>query len=445
MPTSAADPTSRTATPPARPRRRWYQFTLRTVGVWMVLLCLLLGSFAWWRDRAERQRKVVEELRGLGATVAYRIFSLTKRPGIHDGLMYKVDSHDEFFLCSWLRHALGDNFVYNVDRIKLTDSPAFYQTPSATRELTLRLLQKCPHIKELTIEGNVVRVTDLKETPFLQSLEILHIDTVSRDSRGGLTEDDLEVLGQAASLQELCIERQLFPDAGLAHLQDCRRLQILLFTDTNMGDEGLRHVSELTELVQLHVSRALITDAGLRHLHKLSQLQYLSLAGNTISGEGLADVGPQIFLRFLSVDQTNFTDEALRHLKQFPRLASLDITNTKVSGSGIPYLAGLPELGEISLYGCPVTDASLVGIEIPHGWRMIQLDGTSITDNGFCALKIPKSVNQIYLTGTKVTDASLDHLQTLPNLSHVGVSDTKVTPAGVKRFQASHPNCQVYD
>src|SRR5205807_1790586 len=66
-------------TPQPRPRRRWYQFTLRTAGVWMVLLCLLLGSFAWWRDRAERQRKVVEELRELGASVQYRYFSLWER------------------------------------------------------------------------------------------------------------------------------------------------------------------------------------------------------------------------------------------------------------------------------------------------------------------------------------------------------------------------------
>ena len=51
----------------AKPRRRWYQFTLRTAGVWIALFCLLLGSFTWWRDRDERQRKVEEEWRGLGA------------------------------------------------------------------------------------------------------------------------------------------------------------------------------------------------------------------------------------------------------------------------------------------------------------------------------------------------------------------------------------------
>ena len=380
----------KTPSPPSvKPRRRWYQFTLRTAGVWIALFCLLLGSFAWWRDRAERQRKVVEELRALGATVEYRYSSLTKRPGIHDGFNYAVSSQDEFFLCSWLRRALGDNFVYNVDRVMLTDSPAFFQSPSATRDLILHLLQKCPHIKELKVEGNVVRVVDLKETPFLQSLEILHICTVSSDSRGGLTDNDLQVLGRATSLQELCIERQLFDDAGLKHLQNCRQLQILLFTDTNMGDEGLRHVSEITGLVQLHMHRALITDAGLKHLHKLSQVQYLTLAGNAISGEGLADVGPQSRLQWLCLDHTNFTDDALRYLKQFPKLASLDITETKVAGPGIRHLEGLQELHELSLYGCPVTDESLMRIEIPNGWQMIHLSGTNITDKGFCAPEAP--------------------------------------------------------
>jgi hypothetical protein len=78
MPTSAADSTSGTPSPTARPRHRWYQFTLRTAGVWMVLLCLLLGSFAWWRDRAERQRKVVEEMRDL-ATAFFEPVGKTRR------------------------------------------------------------------------------------------------------------------------------------------------------------------------------------------------------------------------------------------------------------------------------------------------------------------------------------------------------------------------------
>src|SRR5436190_17976910 len=101
---TASDRKSDSPVQPARPRRRWYQFTLRTAGVWMVLLCLLLGSFAWWRDRAERQRKVVEELEGLGAYVKYRLFSLTKTETYDDPVMVE----EEWFLGTWLRHRFGD-------------------------------------------------------------------------------------------------------------------------------------------------------------------------------------------------------------------------------------------------------------------------------------------------------------------------------------------------
>src|SRR3954464_8455388 len=90
----------------AQPRRRWYQFTLRTAGVWMALFCLLLGSFAWWRDRAERQRRVVEELRELGVDVSYRYYSLSERRN--------YDPSKEFFPCRVLRRCLGVDFLYEV-------------------------------------------------------------------------------------------------------------------------------------------------------------------------------------------------------------------------------------------------------------------------------------------------------------------------------------------
>ena len=71
-------------TPKVTHCRRWYQFSLRTACALLLVISLHLGAFAWWRDRAERQRKVVEELRGLGAFVSRRYFSLTKSYATHD-------------------------------------------------------------------------------------------------------------------------------------------------------------------------------------------------------------------------------------------------------------------------------------------------------------------------------------------------------------------------
>jgi hypothetical protein len=53
--------------PEEKPRRRWFQFSLRTALILMFLASLFFAGFAWGRNRAERQGKIVAELRELGA------------------------------------------------------------------------------------------------------------------------------------------------------------------------------------------------------------------------------------------------------------------------------------------------------------------------------------------------------------------------------------------
>lgn len=260
MPTSAADSTSDSPSQPARPRRRWYQFTLRTAGVWMALLCLLLGSFAWWRDRAERQRKVVEELRALGAHVEYRYFSLTERQAVDN----PVSPSDEFFLCSWLRRFFGDDFVYDVGEVNLAYSDNFVPIPPKSTRSALRLLQKCPHIKKLVIDGNAVRGIDLEQLPFLKSLEFLSLGTRSNAPRGLLTNDDMAVLEQATRLQWLDLESHPIGDAGIQRLRNCQRLQVLMLRGTTVTDVSLDHLQGHPDLKSVFVGGTRVTPAGVK-------------------------------------------------------------------------------------------------------------------------------------------------------------------------------------
>ena len=442
MPTSAADPTSGTPSQTAKPRRRWYQFTLRTAGVWIALLCLLLGSFAWWRDRAVRQRKVVEELRGLGARVDYRYFSQSKWKYIAT-----VDKpQNEFFLCSWLRHYFGTDFVYDVDSVRVRTSPGLSIIQPESLRLALPLIQKCPRIRLLELEGSEVSGADLRNLPCLESLEELTLSPASRSvgSHGVLTDGDLVFLERATHLRLLDLANQPVGDTGLKHLGNCPGLQVLRLRDTNIGDEGLKHLSELTELVRLDLSHTRISDAGLKYLCNLKQLEELTLRENAISGEGLAYVGPKPELNFLDAGNTEFTDDALRHLKQFPKLDAVDLTNTKITGSGIPHLSRL-KLRGVCLNGCAVSDAGIAGIEIPDSWRFFSVARTTVSDKGFCSLKLPPSMEMVLLADTGVTDASLYHLQFLPNLKCVSVSKTQITREGIQRFLALNPNCKVVD
>ena len=45
----AAAPTTKTV--PAKPRRRWFQFSLRSLALFMALCSVLLGAFGWRLQR----------------------------------------------------------------------------------------------------------------------------------------------------------------------------------------------------------------------------------------------------------------------------------------------------------------------------------------------------------------------------------------------------------
>ena len=131
----------------------------------MLLASIFFAGFAWWRNRAERQRKIVAELRERGAGVEYGYFSFTKPK---NGVWATPDK--EFFLCSWLRRCLGDDFVYDVDRIWY-----YRSTPIPIDEArpVVELIKSLPRLKALMMDGDAVRRGDLAQFRYLETLEVL--------------------------------------------------------------------------------------------------------------------------------------------------------------------------------------------------------------------------------------------------------------------------------
>jgi hypothetical protein len=414
------------------------QFSLRTAFLLMLLASILFAGFAWRRNRAERQRKIVEELRELGADVEYQYFSLTKPPRFN----VMVSPSDEFFLCAWLRRLLGDDFVYDVSAVRIVKP-----VPLVTTRAALVLIRQLREIKTLCLDGDALHAADLWELPCLEYLHNLSLASRSSIStrlyRGGrLTDADLAPLQRATQLQGLELGYQPIGDAGTAHLRNCRKLQLLFLEGTNVGDEGLANLGDLTELEGLDIHYTRVTDAGLKNLRNLNKLQFLWIAGNELTGAGFSDVGPLPQLQSINAHSTKFNDVNLTHLAKFPELQNLMLASTKVDGSGLKSLKDLKRLA-IRLPNCPVTDDSLAGIEIPEGCQSIQLDGTRVSDEGIRKLKLPKGLLAIGLANTLITDASLVLLGELPNLIELDVRNTQVTPQGIKRFQAKQPKCQV--
>jgi hypothetical protein len=63
---------------PARPRRRWFRYSLRTL---LLAVTLVAVALAYWVNGAERQRRAVAAIEAAGGTVRYD-YERTKSPTI---------------------------------------------------------------------------------------------------------------------------------------------------------------------------------------------------------------------------------------------------------------------------------------------------------------------------------------------------------------------------
>ena len=90
--------------------------------------------------------------------------------------------------------------------------------------------------------------------------------------------------------------------------------------NTNMADEALSSIAQLTNLTRLDLSNTFITDKGLPQLVTLTNLQYLNLVGTTISGAAITQLKGMSKLQTLYLFKTNFSTKDLAAVKNvFPK------------------------------------------------------------------------------------------------------------------------------
>ena len=205
------------ASPPEAPARklRWFQYSVRSLLLFMLLVSLGMSWVAVKIDRARRQERAVEEIEKLGGYVMYDyVFQGGVPPGP-----------------AWLRSLWGENILATVVVVNFDCS----RVSEAGLE----------HLKGLTkLEGLVLNNTEASDA-WLKHLE-------------GLTR-----------LQGLWLHHTRVTDAGLEHLKRLTQLQSLDLWDTRVTDGGLEQLKGLTQLQGLDLTDTQVTDEGVKRLQKV--------------------------------------------------------------------------------------------------------------------------------------------------------------------------------
>jgi Leucine-rich repeat (LRR) protein len=256
------------AEPPKR-KRRWFQFSLRS----LLLLVLLARVGMTWlvaiKTRAERQKAAIDAILKDGGFVTYD---------------YEVDPSFNLNLGanppgpSWLRKLLDDDHFFTtvaivnvqtdigmkqlgvLNRIRMLGGPRPVSFPLPITDEGLRFLEGLSELQELDLTGLPFNDADLRHVKGLSQLRSLK-------------------LGHGSTQ---------ITDAGLINLKGLNQLKTLSLDGSQVTDAGLEHLKGLSQLESLNLYNSKVTDAGLDQLRDFKNLTYLGLRTTHVTGEGIA-------------------------------------------------------------------------------------------------------------------------------------------------------------
>ena len=194
-------------------KRRWYQFSLRTLMIF-TLLCAIPCAWLGRRiERKSRERAAIKEVTAKFGRAQYD---------------YEIANSREANGPAWLRRLLGADFFSEVQAVTLRGG--------SHNDDDLAVLEELPQVRQL----------DLQDT---------NVNDAGLAHLSGLSE-----------LVRLNLKDTLVGDAGLEHLKGLTNLEYLSLSGTKVGDAVLSSLKDLTHLKELELDGTAVTDAGAREL-----------------------------------------------------------------------------------------------------------------------------------------------------------------------------------
>ena len=211
-----------------KPKLRWFQFSLRTLLVFVTLCAVPCSWLGVKMQKARQQRKAARAIEELGGEVGW---SEPSGP-------------------AWLRSLLGDDVFRHVDSVD-----AFVSDVDDAALENLKALNQVEYLGLVVSPVTDAGLEHLKGLNRLQTLIIL---------------EDTDIT-----------------DAGLAHLKTLTQLEYLCLYATKVTDAGLENLTALKKLQRLDLGRTKVTDVGLEKLTGLDKLQRLNLGGTKVTDAGV--------------------------------------------------------------------------------------------------------------------------------------------------------------
>jgi Leucine-rich repeat (LRR) protein len=294
-------------------KRRWLRYGVRTLLVFVTLLCVWLG---WLMHGVQKQRSAAARLEQYGAELVYFPFFTMPPwndilpPSVRRGLNAALPSDD------WRR--LTSVEIENAD----------------FREEDLEILKDLPHLDHLRLPTTPLTDAGLRRIASLKAGKLILLDLMHTQ----ITDDGLAELSQLKGLEWLFLGGNRITDAGLEQVAKLADLENLWLDDSQVTDAGIAHLRSLRKLDELSLDRTSVTGACLEDLAAMGSLRVLDLRETKVQGEGLAQLAALQKLELLILKDTPVSDADLPHLRQLSHVAVIWISGTNLSAEAIRQL-----------------------------------------------------------------------------------------------------------
>jgi hypothetical protein len=294
-------------TEPTTIRRRWLRYSMRTMLLLVTVLCVLLALVI---VPAQRQRRAVEKIRGLGSWS--RVVYDYESEGPYGGSV-------ELRGPAWLRRWIGVDYFQDVVRVQVFLSRGDELTPD-----------------------------DLASLPGLRSLDVHDMP---------ITDDGLLTLARLRKLEGLSLQSNEITDRGLEQLSSLTELQRLGVTSDQVTGEGLRPLAGRVNLQWLSLRSDGLSPGGLEVVAQLTSIQGLDLYSDNLTDECLKPLAGMKGLGGLTItgrsEMTDappgVTDLGLTYIAQLTNLGRLRISSPQITDAGLAHLTVLRKLKGLNI------------------------------------------------------------------------------------------------
>jgi len=270
-----------------------------------------------------------------------------------------------------------------------------------------------------------------------------HKDPVPKKLTDRVSDDWLKQLAGETELRRLELSGTAITSAGLVHLKELKKLEVLNVCLTAVDDRGFEHLAGLTRMKRMVVCSSKITGSGFKHLAGMKEIESINLHSSPASDAGLEAIGKLSNLRRLEIVHTAVTDAGLKHLAGLKNLRQLHIASHDTTENGLPFLGDFVELEQLDVYEKTASNATLAQVaKLPKLQKLMLIAG-SFDDDGVKHLTGLVNLEELTLNSGKVTDTALEHLAGLKHLRTLNLAGTKVTPAGRAKLAMSLPKLAI--